>query len=43
MLRYIDKLLASSRVKRPDLEKAIGLAMWVTVPKHAHLVAVHIS
>ena len=30
MLRYIDKLLASNRVKRPDLEKAIGLAMWVT-------------
>ena len=26
----IDKLLASQRVKRPDLEKAIGLAMWVT-------------
>ena len=30
MLRYIDKLLASNRVKRPDLEKAIGLAMSVT-------------
>ena len=30
MLKYIDKLLASQRVKRPDLEKAIGLAMWVT-------------
>ena len=30
MLRYIDKLLASSRVKCPDLEKAIGLAMWIT-------------
>ena len=30
MLRYIDKLLASHRVKRQDSEKAIGLAMWVT-------------
>ncbi len=30
MLRYIDKLLASSGVKRLGLEKAIGLAMWVT-------------
>ena len=30
MLKYIEKLLASPRVKRPDLEKAIGLAMWVT-------------
>ena len=30
MLKYIDKLLASQRVKRPDPEKAIGLAMWVT-------------
>ena len=30
MLRYIDKSLASHRVKRPDVEKAIGLAMWVT-------------
>ena len=30
MQKYIDKLLASHRVKRPDLEKAIGLAMWIT-------------
>ena len=30
MQKYVDKLLASSRVKRPDLEKAIGLAMWIT-------------
>ena len=30
MLRYIDKLLASPRAKRPDLEKAIGLDMWGT-------------
>ena len=30
MQKYVEKLLASHRVKRPDLEKAIGLAMWIT-------------
>ncbi len=39
--RYIDKLLASHRVNRPDLENAhVGHA---TVSQYAHLVAIFIS